>query len=49
MQADGYPAPTISYTWNICRGEICTPVTADADGSYTVQPADEGAALSADR
>ena len=25
MQADGYPAPTISYTWNMCRGRDLHP------------------------
>jgi hypothetical protein len=45
MQATGYPAPTIHYLWNVCRGQVCTGTTPGQDGTYTVQAADEGADL----
>jgi hypothetical protein len=45
MQATGYPAPTVHYLWNVCRGQVCTGTTPGPDGSYTVQAADEGADL----
>jgi hypothetical protein len=45
MQADGYPAPTIRYLWNVCRGQVCNGTTAGQDGSYTIQAADVGATL----
>jgi hypothetical protein len=45
MQAAGYPAPTVAYLWNVCRGQICNGITPGPDGSYTVQAADEGADL----
>ena len=48
MQADGYPAPTITYVWHLCPagGGACTNVPADVHGDYTVQPGDVGATLS---
>jgi hypothetical protein len=45
MQATGYPAPTLHYLWNVCRGQVCNGTTPGPDGSYTVQAADEGADL----
>lgn len=45
MQATGYPAPTVHYLWNVCRGQVCNGTTPGTDGTYTVQPADEGADL----
>jgi hypothetical protein len=45
MEATGYPVPTFHYLWNVCRGQVCTGITPGLDGSYTVQPADEGATL----
>jgi hypothetical protein len=45
MEADGYPAPTIHYLWNVCRGQVCNGTTPGQDGSYTVQAADVGATL----
>jgi len=45
MQATGYPAPTMHYLWNVCRGQVCNGITPGPDGNYTVQAADEGADL----
>lgn len=48
MQATGYPTPVIHYLWNVCSGPLnqtCTGTTPGPDGSYTVQPGDEGADL----
>jgi hypothetical protein len=48
MQATGYPAPVIQYSWNFCsgpNGQTCHGVTPGADGSYTVQPGDVGSDL----
>jgi hypothetical protein len=45
MEADGYPAPTIHYLWNVCRGQVCNGTTPGQDGSYTIQAADVGATL----
>jgi hypothetical protein len=45
LQATGYPAPTVHYLWNVCRGQVCTGTTPGSDGTYTVQAADVGADL----
>jgi len=34
MQATGYPASTLHYLWNVCRGQVCNGTTPGPDGSY---------------